>query len=333
MNKNFLSSLILAGALTVGSLNAQTFSGGTGSQSDPYLISNIDDWNELRDSVESNNNPSCKPCNWSYGKYFELIQDIADTIKVPIGKMFLSYSPNQRFEGTLNGNGFSLILGMSGGGDYGGLFRVLHYATISNLVLKGYVRNYDYAMGSIVGEMKDNTSIINCISYCEITTDKLFGNLGGFVGYASSSNLINNIFVGTISVVTTVKVSSFHLGGIVAYNATNSVLLHNLNLGNIFLDVPNAFMPCNIGGIAGFSAGIENKIISSKNAGFVKSNKTQNHNVGGIVGAIGAALISDNINVNVVEGHPDNTGCIVGKKPPTVTTVINNHYDKQMCGE
>ena len=82
-------------AVLVVSINYQliSFSGGNGTQSYPYLISNIDDINELRDSVESLNNiQTTHPpnlINWSRGKYFRLTQDITDAVTTPIGRGFL----------------------------------------------------------------------------------------------------------------------------------------------------------------------------------------------------------------------------------------------------
>jgi len=342
MNKYFLSSLILAGALTIGSLNAQTFSGGTGTQVDPYLISNIDDINELRDLVESLTNSL--DSNWSRGKYFELTQDIADTVTIPIGITFFTNVPNRAFEGHMNGKGFAVTLNINGGqtNRYGGLFSIVSWGSIIDLKTKGYVTGFEVS-GGIVGiisarEIQQRPFVIikGCISEVDLTTHHLTGTLGGIVSQSAKVIITDCVFNGSISVVFTKNTSNFMIGGIVASAGTETIIDGCLNLGNLFFDVPNGFVPSVVGGIAGNVGGIGSKIISSKNAGFVKSIKTQNHNVGGITGTVGAnSLISDNINVNVVEGHPDSTGCIVGKKPPptVITTIINNHYDKQMCGE
>jgi len=74
-------------------------------------------------------------------------------------------------------------------------------------------------------------------------------------------------------------------------------------------------------------------IRNSKNSGFVKSN----YNSGGILGGVlnnfffGELIIEGCINSNVVEGGL-RAGCIVGNRKG-FGTLINNHYDKQMCGE
>jgi hypothetical protein len=50
------------------------FSGGNGTQANPYLISNINDLNTLADSTNNGN-------NWSAGKYFKQTQSILDTFR------------------------------------------------------------------------------------------------------------------------------------------------------------------------------------------------------------------------------------------------------------
>ena len=62
-------------------LFAQTFSGGTGTEADPYLISNIADIEELTNLVNVGYAPGSG--NWSYGKYFRVTQDITDGVKIP----------------------------------------------------------------------------------------------------------------------------------------------------------------------------------------------------------------------------------------------------------
>ena len=51
---------------------AQTFSGGTGSATDPYLISNVNDLKELSSMVDT---PGEGNTQQTYGKFFRLTQD------------------------------------------------------------------------------------------------------------------------------------------------------------------------------------------------------------------------------------------------------------------
>jgi len=81
-------TIIFLNFLSITNTKAQTFSGGGGqSITDPYLISNIDDINELTALVNSAVVPLQN--NWSYGKFFKVTQDITDTVRVPIGESFL----------------------------------------------------------------------------------------------------------------------------------------------------------------------------------------------------------------------------------------------------
>ena len=54
--------------------------------------------------------------------------------------------------------------------------------------------------------------------------------------------------------------------------------------------------------------------------------------MGGTVGLLSAGTVENNFNFGVVVGDSE-VGCIVGKNNGGSGNIINNHYDKQMCGE
>ena len=126
-------------------------------------------------------------------------------------------------------------------------------------------------------------------------------------------------------------------GGIVGASGSNNTISNNLNLGSV------SGSDNGVGGIIGHFHNAAATIVSNNlNYGFIKSAK---NNVGGIVGyaernitnPISPILtISNNSNYGVVVGDSE-TGCIVGKNGGFLlngdATIINNHYDKQMCGE
>jgi hypothetical protein len=69
-----------------------SFSGGDGTQQNPFQISSLNDWYELRDSVlYSSQNHNFERGNWTYGKYFELTKDITDAVTNSIGTSFYIY--------------------------------------------------------------------------------------------------------------------------------------------------------------------------------------------------------------------------------------------------
>ena len=87
---NFKMLKFIMGLFALISINLYGFSGGSGTEIDPYLISNIDDWYKLADSVNRGvADCNIPPCNWSNSKYFKLTQDIQDTIRIPVGEGFL----------------------------------------------------------------------------------------------------------------------------------------------------------------------------------------------------------------------------------------------------
>ena len=80
-------------------------------------------------------------------------------------------------------------------------------------------------------------------------------------------------------------------------------------------------------------------LINNLNKGFISvyDNNAKNPTLNGIGGILGVAgdhnaTISNNFNSGVVQSNLQNVGCIIGRVG-TNTILINNHYDKQMCGE
>ena len=85
------------------------FGGGSGTESDPYRIYNIEHWNEFAN--EFNNDES------AYGDFsgihLRLMNDITDTIRTRMG----GYEGNsndseKKFNGYIHGGGHSLIISM-----------------------------------------------------------------------------------------------------------------------------------------------------------------------------------------------------------------------------
>lgn len=219
------------------------FSGGNGSQSNPYLISSKADMVALADSVAKGN-------SWSKGKYFELTNDIIDPLLKPIG----TYT--QQFQGVFNGNNYSITLNVSSN-DYVALFSHTESATIVNLVVNGYVAG-NYIVGGIVAEANSST-ISNCqnlakitgvnyvggivasirnsidsttISFCQNLGDISGSHIGGIVGCAGYAKIIiyNNMNAGYI-----IGNGGQYIGGIVGHNDSNNIIYNCINVGVVQL--------------------------------------------------------------------------------------------------
>jgi len=269
MNKTrkFITLFVLLLMATVNNLTAQ-FSGGSGTEQDPYLISNVDDLQELSDSV--NTTPANVNIftyeyrdNWSRGKYFMLTNDIIeDSVKKPIGG-----GSGMLFQGVFDGNNKSINLAMDG---HGLFFYLGPSAIVKNLILRGYVKRSGGTVSSLGRAMS-------------IREDD---------GEIRISNVIN---LANISGIT-------NIAGIILFSQ------YNLNENTTRCIVENCI---NYGLIEGAGG------------------------IGGITGIARYMTIKNCLNFGVLikTGHPiDNRiGCISYLVLPS-TTVINCHYDKQMCG-
>lgn len=103
-----LTSLLLTGAMLISSLpvvNVSAYSGGAGTQDNPYLIASAADWNEFTAYVNSDDDQGA-------GEYWRLAADIdfADEEGnkgwiAPIGNCGRD-GDGTAFKGNLNGNGY-----------------------------------------------------------------------------------------------------------------------------------------------------------------------------------------------------------------------------------
>jgi len=306
-------------------LYPQTFSGGGGlSITDPYLISNVADLQELAAIVNLGYWGVTTP-NWSRDKYFKLTQDITDTFRTQIGRAFAT-SMNGNFEGHFDGDNYKITIGLTHTAGWGavGLFAYTNYSIILNLIVDGYINSSSpEPAGGIVGAKTNNSLIKNCISYVNITSS---GMIGGIVATMSSNSTIEScINAGNL---THIHTGSYYypvdIGGIAAQSAYGTINFC-LNIGDLTSNqtitggytssqgryIPNHFR---IGGIVAFCNNME--ITNSINSGYIRSiviNDVAQCFIGGIAGYIMNSIIADCVATGVIEA-PDgvNGGGIVG---------------------
>jgi len=273
---------------------SQPFGGGSGTQQDPYQISDLSHLLLLNDSVMNYN-------SIFQNKHFILINDILDSLRHPIGRGDGSGNIRVFRNNTFDGQGYSINLAIDTTGPQSGsqgLFALVENSTIKNLTVNGYIKAN--SAGGIVGEARANTHIINCISN------------------------VHMICMGIC-------------GGIIYFARYNTIIENTINLGTIepnYANFPNNVIFFGFGGIAGRATN-NVRISNSANYGLIVADS----NAAGIVGntqstAFENLIISNNFNSGVVRSgviHGKNIGCIVGKNQGG--TLLNNHYDKQMCGE
>lgn len=247
------------------SSNAQgaEFSGGSGMESDPYLVETVDDLNRVRENLSA--------C-------YKLVNDIVFTEQdfqnggwMPIGT---SQSP---FTGTFDGNGYvieNLCIDLESSSDISvGLFGCMMGGTIQNLGLKNL-----------------NISVTNASPSSDIY-------LGSIVGWSYSSRVINCYSDGRLSVTSSGAVIG---GGIVgmmwgSYAETSECYFSgSLNI--------SSWDNATAGGIVGSMSGNTSLVQNCFNLGYVHADGSASSYVGGIVGKCTAGTIRNVYNVGILSG-------------------------------
>ncbi len=166
---------------------------GSGTSSDPYLISSVDTWNLLADQVAAGNTYS--------GKYFQLTADIG-TAQTPITRMIGVFSSTasdcRPFSGNFDGQGHTLTVDYSSNDHETrtALFSYVKVATIRNLIVAGNCGTAGRAAG-IVGE-SDESDGLNTVTNC-VSSVTISGGLVGGIALGGNVDISGCLFNGTIN--------------------------------------------------------------------------------------------------------------------------------------
>jgi len=359
--KNLLisSSIVtVAFAFTVSNISLLAFSGGNGTVNNPYQIANKADLKLLADSTYRYDFLSGR--NWSYGKYFILMNDI-DTLNndnTIIGFMSNTSANGMyndtaaSFQGHFNGNNKKITISFTSSNisrfDFIGIFGATnHSSVIENLNVDGIIDFYNKTRIGCIAAV--NRGIVqNCNSYVSMKLN-VINDVGGIVGISVNGSIINCNNYGTIDAGyssglggivgrNSAKISNCINIGDIKYNAadgTGGIVGRNTNYYNAVKEIESCLNIGTIisngdfvGGISGDGTGANVKISNCINNGLIVGvNK-----VGGIAASLSSgSTISDCYNSGVVEGK-SNVGCILGF-PTTNVKIINCHYDTQTCGK
>ena len=288
MKKNILKlSLFAAGAvLSIGiasGLNAGSFevkadsygySGGDGTQYDPFLISSLADLEHLADSVNSGSSETQK-------KFFKQTCDIGSEDGAKLTKPIGYHKDDAPFRGVYDGGNHNVWVDINfdayAAGQGIGLFGyVYRYASdtkynysVKNInvygEIKGQVNDLNgTSIGGVVGISQSTSStapagIINCNNYATIDYKGTFSSFreiypAGIVGRSlSATSIINCINYGTIKGTVEGNASAYIRGGGITgeVNGTTNII-NCANLGKLdFTTVKTSMM----GGIAGCPEG------------------------------------------------------------------------------
>ena len=281
---------------------------GEGTETSPYVISNLGEWGAFAASVNLGN-----PYE---GKYVRLDTDIDEGVTTPIG-YYLAEDEQAPFAGVFQGNNHSVALDMQGENcksqSYVALFGLVDEgASISDLKLTGSISaTGDYVAGLIGysrGAEKSEVNVSNVTSAVKVTgTGYKIAGISGYASYTKFANCVNN---GTVSGKNSVGgIVGYHYHGIIdgcsntaeiTSTATEPTAMH-LSSSNIYVTTAlstDDSKPWNngVGGVVGFAQNVD--ITKPANSG----NVTAYMKLGGIAGVAFWTNVSNATNSGIIEG-------------------------------
>ncbi|HRT13704.1 MAG TPA: GLUG motif-containing protein, partial [Bacteroidales bacterium] len=243
-----------------------TWTNGSGTQVDPYLIESADHLAYLASQTNAGTTYS--------GTYFKMSVDIDlnGLNWTPIGN-----SSTYSFQGNFDGDNhtiYQLNIMVSGGSNvYVGLFGYLSNANISKIKIKGGVINVATSGTNYVGTIAGYASATN-IDSCGNSANILINNqgttsaynsyVGGLVGYMTgeAGDLSNSYNKGELNFTKTLQTSNStsyswnsYIGGLVGYLQYSDILnCGNLNQLTVMNNVTTYYKnsTVNVGGVAGY---------------------------------------------------------------------------------
>lgn len=183
---------------------------GSGTESDPYLIANLNEWAIFAERIGFNK---------SYeGEFVKLTADIGSG-ESPVTEMTGYYkndSDFRVFKGTLDGNGKTLTVAITGSSDYTAPFGYVQNGTIKNLKIAGSLSSSGRFGSGLIGYAAGTVNIENCFNSIEFTST-YSGSAsynGGFAGYSAGTLCVTgSVFSGKL-----LGSSAKSNGGFVGYN-------------------------------------------------------------------------------------------------------------------
>ena len=316
---------------------AATVFPGTGTLSDPYIISTPAQLAWLSESVNTDADDPNGLKYYSAGKYYELANDIY--LNDPTGwdswdrltaglNVWRSIGYDQStytqhpFAGNFDGKGF-VIYGMyQNAGNYGGVFGYVSGGSVRDLgVEQGFAFSVN-TVGGVVGYVTGSAAVIrDCYNTGNVTGYGAPIYVGGVVGLVNgNAKVIDCYNTGNVTQIGTGGGSNINTGGVTAYIDGSASLVSNCyNTGNVT-------GMNNVGGIAGTTTN-SGSILNCYNTGNVAGGEisggshTGGSYVGGLVG-VNRGNITDSYNSGSVSG-----GSTVGGLAGMNTSRIAGSYN------
>lgn len=263
---------------------------GTGTLSDPYLISSAEQMKNVYKHLDA--------C-------FKLTDDIDVGNITPIG------DSSKPFIGIFDGNGHTVTVDIETSSEYAGLFGYVG-GTIKNLGVEGSIKDSCASVaGALAGRIYTNGYIENCFSDCDVeikTTANDQAFIGGLVGQ-NYGRIINCYSKGNLIGDTDHYGSS--IGGFVGYNYGN--IINCYSTGNV--STGNVTDHSRFGAIGGFVGGCnDSETVNCYATGNITENKPdsyENKGVGGFAGRVCNTKISNCYSTGEINAA-NNVGGFIG---------------------
>ncbi len=320
-----ISLILLLISLAITSIYAQgTTFNGFGTESDPYLVENIQDLITISESTSL----------WSSHFLQTADIDASSTLALNDGAGFSPISNvDNHFTGSYDGQGHTInnLYINRPSTWYIGLFGFTEYAEISNLGivdanisghyhvggLVGYARestiSNSYATGAVTGNDKVGGLVGYAYTSATISNSYATGDvsgsvdyIGGLVGYSRESTISNSYATGAVS-------GRYKVGGLVGSAYTSATISNSYATG----DVSGYGYTGGLVGYASISATISYSYATGAVSGITS--------IGGLVGyAYSFSSISNSYATGAVSGSDDYIGGLVGNL--TNSSTISNSY-------
>ena len=333
---------------------AGLFSGGEGTEANPFIIANSRDFKNLQTYTVGgydNGVDAAIAATTFLGAHYKQTAAINAGSMTPIG------TSTAAFTGVYDGQGNTLSVTISTSTDNTGVFGYLDGATIKDLSVSGTVScTAGMYTGGIVGQMNAST-ISGCTNRANITNNTTGSNSysAGIVARATdiSSKVVSCINEGTITANKPfaggiagdmngtidmcinrgiIKGSSSNVGGITGSLRANSIVKRCYSAA--WTDgKPYIKGSARVGGIVGIQNGAGSQVVNCMNRSLVKETSTSSIGVGGIVGVltngfVGNCLAGDSYVINTGDAS-SYVGMIVGYV--NADGVVQNCYSRRVA--
>lgn len=210
------------------------FFGGDGTSFHPYLITHVEQLQEIE--------------NTSLSAYYELWCDIdaSGTSSWNTGAGFLPIGTAASFTGSFNGRGYTInnLFINRPTTNYIGLFSLVEGAVIQNVALTNINITGEHTVGGLIA-WANNTLVSGCHIEGDITSTST-GQAGGLIGYAKGIIVISGCH--TSGTVVSAAANGVSVGGIVGQNAATGTIEFSYSMCSV---TGKSY----IGGIVGSSGG------------------------------------------------------------------------------